>query len=75
MQHLKIRKIGNSLGVVLPKDLLAQLGVGEGDDLVVSATPEGAMRVTPGNTDLEDQLKAARRGMAKYRNVLRELAK
>ena len=75
MQHLKIRKIGNSLGVVLPKDLLAQLGVGEGDDLIVSATPDGAMRVTPGNADLEEQLEAARRGMGRYRNALRELAK
>ncbi len=31
MQHLKVRKIGNSLGVVLPKETLAQLGVAEGD--------------------------------------------
>ena len=75
MQNLKVRRIGNSLGVVLPKALLAQLGVREGDELVVSAAPDGTMRVTPGNADLEEQLEAARRGMKRYRNALRELAK
>jgi len=75
MQHLKIRKIGNSLGIVLPKELLVQLGVGEGDELVVSEAPNGEMRLTRGEVDLDRQLEAARRGMARYRNALRELAK
>lgn len=75
MQRLKIRKIGNSLGVVLPKELLAQLGAGEGDELVVTSAPGGELRVTPAEEDLEHQLEAARKGMARYRNALRELAK
>jgi putative addiction module antidote len=75
MQHLKIRRIGNSLGVVLPKDLLAQLGVGEGDELVVTSAPERGLRLTRGEADLERQLEAARKGMERYHNALRELAK
>ena len=75
MQHLKVRKIGNSLGVVLPKETLAQLGVGEGDELIVSEAPNGEMRITRGEIDLDRQLEAARRGMKRYRNALRELAK
>ena len=74
-QHLKVRKIGNSLGVVLPKETLAQLGVGEGDELIVSEAPNGEMRITRGEVDLDRQLEAARRGMKRYRNALRELAK
>ncbi len=75
MQHLKVRKIGNSLGVVLPKETLAQLGVGEGDELIVSEAPNGEMRITRGEVDLDRQLEAARKGMKRYRNALRELAK
>lgn len=75
MQHLKVRKIGNSLGVVLPKEVLARFGVDEGDELIVSETPDGEMRITRGDVDLDRQLEAARRGMRRYRNALRELAK
>ncbi len=75
MQHLKVRKIGNSLGVVLPKETLAQLGVGEGDELIVSEAPNGEMRIMRGEVDLDRQLEAARKGMKRYRNALRELAK
>ncbi len=75
MQHLKVRKIGNSLGVVLPKETLALLGVSEGDELIVSEAPNGEMRITRGEVDLDRQLEAARKGMKRYRNALRELAK
>jgi putative addiction module antidote len=71
---LKVRKIGNSLGVVLPKEVLAKLGVSEGDELSVSETPDGvALR---GFDDrVQEQIEAARRAMKRYRNALRELAK
>jgi putative addiction module antidote len=75
MQHLKIRRIGNSLGVVLPKETLAQLGVGEGDELIVTNAPDGELHLVRGNPALKRQLEAARKGMARYRNALRELAK
>ncbi|MBL8537095.1 MAG: AbrB/MazE/SpoVT family DNA-binding domain-containing protein [Hyphomonadaceae bacterium] len=71
---LKVRRIGNSLGVVLPKEILAKLGVGEGDEVSVSDTPDGvALR---GFDDrIQEQIEAARRAMKRYRNALRELAK
>ncbi len=75
MQHLKVRKIGNSLGIVLPKETLVLLGVSEGDELIVSEAPNGEMRITRGEVDLDRQLEAARKGMKRYRNALRELAK
>ncbi|MFT3729050.1 MAG: AbrB/MazE/SpoVT family DNA-binding domain-containing protein [Terricaulis sp.] len=71
---LKVRKIGNSLGVVLPKEVLAKLKVGEGDELAVIDTAEGvALQHFDG--DLQEQIDAARRAMKRYRNALRELAK
>ncbi|MBL8546207.1 MAG: AbrB/MazE/SpoVT family DNA-binding domain-containing protein [Hyphomonadaceae bacterium] len=71
---LKVRKIGNSLGVVLPKDVLAKLGVSEGDDLSVSETPDG-VALQRNDAELQEQIEAARRAMKRYRNALRELAK
>jgi putative addiction module antidote len=71
---LKVRKIGNSLGVVLPKDVLAKLRVGEGDELNVSETPEG-VALQRSDAELQEQIEAARRAMKRYRNALRELAK
>ena len=45
--ELKLRKVGNSVGVVLPKETLARLNVEEGDTLALTDTPEGGLRVTP----------------------------
>jgi putative addiction module antidote len=70
---LKVRKIGNSLGVVLPKDVLAKLRVSEGDELSVSETPEGvALKAT--NEDTAELMKLAEDIMAKRRRVLKALA-
>lgn len=74
MSSLKIRKIGNSLGVVLPKDVLARMRVSEGDKLFVHDTPDG-ISLTPTDADFEQQMKIAREVMHEYRDVLRELAK
>ncbi len=71
---LKVRRIGNSLGVVLPKDVLAKLNVGEGAQLTVSETPDG-VALTPYDDETERQLEIARDIMRRYRNTLRELAK
>ncbi len=75
MQHLKVRKIGNSLGVVLPKETLALLGVGEGDELIATRAPGGELRLTPPDEDFERQMRAAEEIMDRYRNALAELAK
>jgi putative addiction module antidote len=71
---LKVRKIGNSLGVVLPKDVLAKLNVGEGDQLAVSDTPEG-VALTGADAEFARQMDIMRDIMRRYRNTLRELAK
>ena len=70
---LKVRKIGNSLGVVLPKDVLAMLRVGEGDELSVSETPDG-VALKAAAADTVELLKLAEDIMAKRRRVLKALA-
>jgi len=75
MTRLKIRPIGNSLGVVLPKEILARLKVKSGDSLHVTEAPDGSIRITPYDPEFEAQMRIARQGMAKFRNALRELAK
>ncbi len=75
MGMLKIRKIGNSLGVVLPKDVLQRLGVSDGDKLFVTEAPDGSMRITQYDPDFEEQMAAAEQGMSVYRNTLRALSK
>ena len=73
MATLKLRAIGNSVGVVLPKELLTRLRVGEGDTLQVVETPDG-FRVTRHDPDFERQMEVARDVMRRRRAVLRELA-
>lgn len=76
--ELKLRKIGNSVGVVLPKEALARLNVAEGDTLTLTDAPEGGLRVTPaaaGREQFARQMKAAESVIRRYRNTLRELAK
>lgn len=74
MTTLKIRAIGNSLGVVLPKEVLSRLNVKDGDNLFVTEAPDGSMRLTPYDPTFDTQLRVAREGMKKYRNALRKLA-
>ncbi len=69
-----IRKIGNSEGIIIPKEILDRLGLKAGDKLDVEET-DGGIRLTPEPADLAEQLEAAREGMKKYRIALRELAK
>jgi putative addiction module antidote len=74
MLALKITKVGNSAGLLLPKEALAKLRVEQGDTVYLTETPDG-YRITPYDPDFERQMKLARRVMKKHRNVLRELAK
>lgn len=74
MQTLKLIQIGNSVGVVLPKEILAQMNVDKGDSLFLSAAPNG-MRITATNPEFEAQMTVARSIMKKRRDVLAELAK
>lgn len=74
MFKLKLTAIGNSVGVVLPKDALGRLKVAKGDSLFITESPDG-YRLTPYNPTFEGQMKAARKIMKSRRAVLRELAK
>jgi len=71
---LKITRIGNSAGVILPKELLAQLRVGPGDMLYVSETP-GGVRLTAADPDFEARMALAEQIMREDRDILRVLAK
>lgn len=74
MTALRLTGIGNSVGVILPKEVLARLGVGKGDTLYAVESPDG-LRLTVADAEFEAQMKVARRLMKKWRNVLHELAK
>jgi putative addiction module antidote len=71
---LKLTTVGNSVGVVLPKEALARLKVGKGDTIYLTEAPDG-YRVTPYSAEFEQQMELAKRIMKKRRAVLRELAK
>ena len=74
MSALKLTQIGNSVGLILPKDLLAKLGVGKGDTLYAVET-DGGIRLTTSDPEFEAQMAVAREIMKRRRAVLRELAK
>jgi putative addiction module antidote len=70
---LKITTVGNSAGIVLPKELLARLRLGKGDILYASDLPDG-IKLSPFDPKLAKQMEVAERIMRKDRNVLRKLA-
>jgi putative addiction module antidote len=74
MSTLKLRAIGNSVGVVLPKDVLARLKVSEGDNLYAIDTKDGVM-LTPLDPAVAEQLALGRDVMHRFRDTLRALAK
>jgi len=74
MTALKLIQIGNSVGVVLPKEVLAELNLDKGDALYLTRSPDG-LRVTLYDPDFENQMTEARKIMKRRRAVLRELAK
>jgi putative addiction module antidote len=71
----KVRRIGNSLGIVLPREALNELKVEEGATLYLTGAPGGALRITPDRPGFAKMMEIAEQGMRKYRNALRELAK
>ncbi len=71
---VKVTTVGNSAGVVLPKEVLAGLNVEKGDSLSLVRTPTG-YELTAYDPGFEEEMEAARDIMKRYRNSLRELAK
>jgi putative addiction module antidote len=71
---LKVKKIGNSAGLVLPKELLAHIGAEIGGTLSVTKTPRG-IELSAEQPDFDTQMATAREVMARRKRALRELAK
>ena len=74
MYALKLTQIGNSVGDIFPKELLARLSVEKGDELYLTDSPDG-LRITIHNPEFEAQMRVARDIMKERRAVLHELAK
>lgn len=74
MHMLKLTQIGNSVGAIFPKELLAQMRLEKGDEFFVTDTPDG-LRITTHNPEFEEQMRLSREIMKERRAVLRELAK
>ncbi len=72
--NVTLRRIGNSLGVILPKAELDKLGVVEGDKLFIVRTPDG-LRLTPYDPDFAKVMEATREYMRDHRDALKDLAK
>lgn len=70
---VKLTTIGNSVGIILPKEVLLKLKVMKGDSLYLSDTPEG-IQLTPYDQSFAEEMDAAKRVMKKNRDVLRRLA-
>ena len=70
---IKITTIGNSAGVILPKELLARLRLEKGDTLYATELPDG-IKLSPFDPKLAEQLKTAERVMRRRRTLLRKLA-
>ena len=71
---LKVKKRGNSLSVIIPKEMAAEMNIEDGDTLFVTKTPSG-YEISPYDPSFANKMEIARRGMKKYRNALIELAK
>jgi putative addiction module antidote len=74
MVTVKVTTVGNSTGIILPKEALSMLKVNKGSTLILTETPEGCL-LTPYDPEFEKDMRAAYRDMDRFRNALRELAK
>jgi putative addiction module antidote len=75
MVELKVRKFGNSLGVVLPKDVINRLQTKDGEPLFLIEAPDGSYRLTPYDPVFEKKMAKAEDIIGRYRNTLHVLAK
>ena len=74
MLKVKVTQVGNSMGILLPKEALNKMKAGKGDTLYLVESPDG-YTLTPYQQDFGELMVAAGNVMKKYRNALRELAK
>ena len=74
MHMLKLTQIGNSVGVILPKEALSRLRLGKGQSVFMTETPEG-YALTPYDPELDEQIQAGREFMREFRDTFHQLAK
>ena len=72
--ELKLRKVGNSVALIVPKQVREKMGVKEGDAVYLTETPDG-YHISPYDPEFARQMELAEEGMKKHRNALRELAR
>jgi putative addiction module antidote len=72
--NLKVRKFGNSLGVVLPKEVISRLQTGDGKNVFLVDAPDGSYRLTPYDPGFEAKMTKADEIIGRYRNTLKALA-
>lgn len=70
---VKVTTVGSSVGIVLPKEVLAKLHIEKGDSLYITETPQG-VQLTPYDEEFDRQIKIGQKVMRKYRDALRKLA-
>lgn len=75
MLGIKIRRIGNAHGVILPREILNKLHVKDGDKLFLTEASDGSYGITPYDPGFEKQMAMTQKTMSRYRNTRRELAK
>jgi putative addiction module antidote len=73
--ELILRKLGDSMGIVVPKEALAHLNAEEGDTISVTESADGSLRICATKREVSRQLEVAQDVMRRYHNTLRELAK
>ena len=71
---IKLRKVGNSVAMIVPKHVRQEMGVKEGDAVYLTGTPDG-YRISPYDPEFSRQMELARKVQAKHRDALHELAK
>ncbi len=75
MLDMKIPEVSNSLGLVLPKEVLTRLNMQDGDKVFLTEAPDCSYRITPYDPEFKKQLKIGKKFMSRYRNTLRAMAK
>lgn len=75
MVALKVRKVGNSLGLVLPKEVVSRLRASEGDEVFLLEGPNNSYRLTPFDPTFQQKMEKAEEIMSRYRNTLHVLSK
>jgi putative addiction module antidote len=74
MHTLKLTQIGNSIGVILPREVLGRLKLEKGESVFLMETPDG-YAITPYDPALDEQIQAGREFMREYRDTFHQLAK